>query len=297
MAPRVWILKTILLPLAITACARGDLPEPQITNTPDREPQATQTPIVVDNSIQHLVDQEYAVIWVQAGENLALRTPAGISGTVVENFDWKMRGIELTGNTTLLGSSLWLEVISGEEAGGWVNSWNLTEAVSNSDFCSDSRVIDLLTTFRRRIEAKEYHNLTSLISPSRGLIIRLNWYSPDIIVSQEMVADLFSNVDEIEWGTMADSGLSVVGSFPEVINPKLIDVILQLPEYTCNHLQSGNTANELIWPDEFVNLNYYGAYRPATNGNEFDWRSWAIGIEYIQGDPYIAVMIHYSSEL
>ena len=297
MEPRIWILKTILLLLSLSACARARLPEPEITDlvaNADRPPKATQPTF---DSQDQVVDQEYAVIWVQAGEKLALRQPAGISGIVVENLDWKMREIELTGNTTLLGSSLWVEVVSTDEDGGWVNSWNLTEAVSQSDFCADSRVIELLTTFRRLIEAKEYVNLYKLINPDRGLSFRLNWYSPDINVSREMVIDLFNNLEPIEWGTMADSGLSVVGPFQEVIYPKLIDVILQSPEYTCNQLQSGNIANEPIWPDEFVNLNFYGAYRPAINGNDFDWRTWAIGIEYVQGVPFISVMIHYSSEL
>lgn len=297
MAPRIWISAANLLLIVLAACARGELPESQstdIVSNTDRPPQATQSTI---NSDDHSLDQEYAVIRVQAGEKLALRQPAGISGIVVENLDWKMRGIELTGNTTLLGSSLWVEVVSGDKAGGWVSSWNLTEAVSEGDFCDDSQVIELLTTFRRLIEAKEYANLHKVIIPNKGLSIRLNWYSPDINVSQETIADIFINLEEIEWGTMVDSGLAVVGSFQEVIYPKLIDVILQSPEYTCNHLQSGNTANEPIWPDEFVNLNYYGAYRPALNGNEFDWRTWAIGIEYFEGEPFISVIIHYSSEL
>jgi hypothetical protein len=126
----------------------------------------------------------------------------------------------------------------------------------------------------------------------------LNWYSPEIRFTVEGVMDLLSLQDEIEWGTLADSGLTVIGTFQDVILPKLEDVFLHSPEATCNALKYGSTAGTILWPEELTNMKFYGIYRSSeSDGNEFDWRSWAVGIEYADGNPYIAVLIHYSSEL
>jgi hypothetical protein len=97
---------------------------------------------------------------------------------------------------------------------------------------------------------------------------------------------------------MADSGIETIGTFADVILPKLDDVFLDQSEILCNELRWGNTSGEVQWPDEFQNLNFYSFYRPAPeDGIPFDWRTWAIGVEYIGGQPFITVLIHYSSEL
>jgi hypothetical protein len=240
----------------------------------------------------------YAIVRIPRDERLVIRQPAGQSGTEVGYLEWNAKNVQVTGNRTLLGSSLWREIQFGIDGLGWVNSLNIPEAISADDFCSDQRVIDLLNALRTVIEEENDVGLAKFLNNDRGLSIRLNWYSPDIRFTVEEARDLFSNPDEIEWGVMADSGLIILGTFREVMFPKLEDVFLRAPEATCNALKYGSTAGKIIWPQELTNLKFYGIYRSSeSDGNEFDWRSWAVGIEYADGNPYIAVLIHYSSEL
>jgi len=72
----------------------------------------------------------YAIAWVPGGEALVVRQPAGTSGSEVDELSSDQQGIQLTGNSTLLGSSLWVEIFRAGGGTGWVNSWNLTEVMS-----------------------------------------------------------------------------------------------------------------------------------------------------------------------
>jgi hypothetical protein len=277
--------------VAVTSAAPTEvIVFPTASSTQSQPPTETPMPLA-DGPI-------YAVVRVPRGEKLIIRQPAGQSGTEVGVFEWNAKNIHQTGNRTLLGSSLWVEIEFGVDGLGWVNSMNLTEAIAADDFCADPRVIDLLNSLRIEVEEGDDGGVAGLLNDNRGLTVRLNWYSPEIHYTVEQVSDLFSSLDEVEWGTMADSGLTVIGSFQDVMTPKLEDVFLRAPEATCNALKYGSTAGQILWPDELTNMKFYGVFRSSeVDGNEFDWRSWAVGIEFVDGNPYIATLIHYSSEL
>ncbi|NIM95695.1 MAG: hypothetical protein GTO18_18500, partial [Anaerolineales bacterium] len=223
---------------------------------------------------------EYAVVWVPSDESLAARQPAGISGTILEELDWDARDVWLTENKTFLGSSLWLEISLEDELTGWVNAWNLTRYVPSEIFCRDPAVFSLLDDFQQIVKQGDAEGLEDLVDQDRGLTIRLSWYTPDVQYSIDEISTLFISKEEVEWGTMADSGVEISGSFEEVILTKLKEVFTGQHEMRCNQLGSGNTSGEVKWPDEFVNINYMSFFRPAEEGgNIFDWSTWAVGIE------------------
>jgi hypothetical protein len=287
--------------LALTGCSRGDIPLPTIqpSETPSVSveiyPTQSVTPIVDD---KYPLQVEFASVWASIEDGLVVRNQAGISATIADVIPWNSRHIELTGNRSLLGSSLWLEIQTEDGVTGWVSSWNLTEFVPSSQFCADDQIKSLLDAFIQVFQDPDDSSLRGLISPNRGLSIRLNWYSQDVTFTEDDVDTIFSDTSELDWGIMADSGLMVTGTFGSVIQPKLDDVFTDSPEILCNELKWGNTAGEVIWPEELDRLNFYAYYRPAKEGgNLLDWRTWAIGIEYVDHQPYIAVLIHYSSEL
>lgn len=290
----VVLLWTMHVLSACTQESTAALPIPIVINTAQLTQQVTITP----TSQEPVNSTSYAVVRVYRSEGLVIRQPAGQSGTEVGHLEWNAKNISLTGNRTLLGSSLWVEIQFGVDGVGWVNSLNITEAILADDFCSDQRVFDLLNSLRSAIEQEDDIRLSKMLNENRGLAVRVNWYSPEVRFTVEEAMDLFSNPDQIEWGVMADSGLALVGTFRDMMFPKLEDVFLRSPEATCNALKFGSTAGKIVWPEELTNLKFYGIYRSAeSDGNEFDWRSWAVGIEYFDGNPYIAVLIHYSSEL
>ncbi len=281
----------------LSACAQEStavLPTPIVIKTA----QMTQQVMITPTPQESVISTSYAVVRVPRGEGLVIRQPAGQSGTEVGHLEWNAKNISVTGNRTLLGSSLWVEIHFGVDGVGWVPSMNITEAILADDFCSDQESFDLLNSLRSVIEEQDDIRLAKMLNANRGLAVRVNWYSPEVRFTVEEAMELLSNSDQIEWGVMADSGLAVVGTFRDVIFPKLEDVFLRSPEATCNALKFGNTAGKIVWPEELTNLKFYGIYRSSeSEGNEFDWRSWAVGIEYVDGNPYIVVLIHYSSEL
>ncbi len=285
----------------LMACSRSTVP---LSVVPTSEviaditaitPQPTETAVPFE---KYPLQREYAAVWVSKEEGLVVRSEAGISATGVEILPWDSRQIYLTGNRSLLGSSLWVEININGGITGWVNAWNISEYTPSSQFCEDGRVIDLLDQFQRDFRNHEESALRELISPNRGLTLRLNWYSPDITFSYDKVDSMFTDETEYDWGMMADSGLQIVGPVSEIIQPKVEDVFSGSAERLCNELKWGNTAGEVLWPEELKNLNFYAFYRPAVeSGNLFDWRTLAVGIEYVNHQPFIAILVHYSSEL
>jgi hypothetical protein len=299
---RIFVLCLIFcLIFVLSGCSRGDVPLPTfpVAETfvlpTDQAPTQTATPQV---SEKYPLNVEYAAVWALKEEGLSVRNQAGISATIAEVIPWDSRQIYLTGNRSLLGSSMWLEIMTETNTKGWVSAWNLTEYVSPSQFCDDSQTRNVLEGFLQALQDPENNRLKGFISPNRGLSIRLNWYSPDVTYSVDEVDSIFKDVREMDWGTMADSGLQITGSFEKVIQPKLEDVFTDPPESLCNELEWGSTAGTVLWPNELENLNFYAFYRSAKEGgNPLDWRTWAIGIEYVNHQPFIAILIHYSSEL
>jgi hypothetical protein len=48
---------------------------------------------------------------------------------------------------------------------------------------------------------------------------------------------------------------------------------------------------------EYDNVNFYTVYKPGTDQyGGLDWRAWTVGVEYIEGKPYLFSLIHYQWE-
>ena len=287
----------LTLIIVITACTRTwipletrIIPSPSVpVETPER---STPTPDEEASGVN------YAVVWVEAEETLTVTKPAGISGMVVSELAHGQRGIQLTGGSTLLGSSTWVEINIPGGGVGWVNAWNLTENISPSDFCQDTRVNSLLDDFNRALIDEDGELLASLVNPERGLTLRHDWWNPEILISPDKVHSLYSDLSEVDWGVLSGSQFPIHGSFRQIIVPQLEDVFASSMEIACNQMIAGVTSQPTIWPECFSNMNFYAFYRPSPEGgNQFDWRTWAIGIEYVNNQPYLSVVIQYRGDI
>ncbi len=237
----------------------------------------------------------YMVVWAPADGGLPVREPAGTQGTVVDSLPRDQRGIHLTGRTTRLGSSDWVEIVRPNGGTGWVNSWNLTEDVPAGRFCADTRARALIDQLRAAIAGRDGAMLGALISPRHGLAIRLDWWNPEILYSPNAIADLFRAQGVVEWGT--DQGSGVEGSFAQVVLPALDSGLSGTAEVACNQLPAGETARPVQWPGEYANLNYVSLYTPAPPTARFGWRTWAIGFEYVDDTPFITALVQYRGEI
>jgi hypothetical protein len=108
---------------------------------------------------------------------------------------------------------------------------------------------------------------------------------------------LFNSNATYDWGAHPASGESLIGTFTDKVLASLIDVIGTDPKRICNTLQEGlsygNTSEQIAWPALYRSLNFISLYRPAPSDEELNWRTWAVGIDYVNGEPFIAVLVQY----
>jgi len=240
----------------------------------------------------------YSAFGVSPDASLIVRQPAGISGTVVAKLPADMRHIDLTGQATPLGTSTWVEITVPSGRTGWVNLWNLTEDVEPQAFCQDPRVPALLDTFFTALRDRSGESLAQTVSPRRGLVLHHDWWNPEIVIPLSEVTDLMQRIDSVAWGVQRGSGAPIVGSFRDRMLPELDALLAGTPQQACNQLLSADTSITAEWPDEYARMNFISFHIPAPDpGTRFNWRSWAIGVEYVDGVPFVAILIRYQGDL
>lgn len=291
----------LCLGVLVGGCRQSLVPAATATAPATDEPTAT-TPVepttTPQPTLQTSTEFAYAVLGAAADTPLQARQPAGITSMAVGSLAADQRGIAITGRSTKLGSSTWVEILLPQGGTGWVNAWNLTEDVSPTGFCEDPRVPDLINRFILAIQQRDGAQLSQLVSPRRGLVVRYDWWNPEVIFGPAEVSLIFQDPVARIWGVNRDSQQPISGPFREVILPRLDDVFSVAPEQACNQLGAGTTAVEAEWPAEYTNLNYLSYYRPApTPGNALNWRTWALGIEFVEGQPYLAYLVQYRGEI
>ncbi len=240
----------------------------------------------------------YSVMLVPDDEFLAIRNPAGAAGSEVASLEFDDRGLLLTGNSTALGSSTWIEVELAGGQTGWVNAANLTESVSREVFCADVRSIELLNTVLQAFSNEDGALLAQVTNPRRGLLIRNEWWNDAVEFSPGGIAGLFSDRTVYEWGEQAGGRFQVSGTFSDIVAARVEEVVSQQPEVSCGELQSGVSSIPPAWPSAYTNLNFYSIFKPApASGNPYNWRAWAFGMEYVQGVPYLTVLVHFHGDV
>jgi len=290
-----------MLLLATSACRQAVVPLP--TPTLSKEEQSASSPTSApapeaQPTAPSLGQVPYAVAWAGDGGPLAVRQPAGITSMAVASLAADQRGLTATGKTTQMGSSTWVEINLPEGGKGWIREWNLTEDVPSATFCEDVRVADLANQFIVAVTERDGGKLSALVSPRRGLIIRHDWWNPEVNLGYSSVSGFFLDPTPITWGINRDSELAINGTIRDVILPQLEEVFAIAPELTCNTLGVGSTARDAMWPSDYSNVNYISFYRAAPEpGSQLNWRTWALGFEYLDGQPYLTLLVQYRGEI
>ena len=181
------------------------------------------------------------------------------------------------------GSLYWPSVLIAPA--GFASSSNPT---SHEAFCADTRIPALIDQLRASMNQSNGEMFAALVSPTSGVNVRLWAYSYEVNYSAAAARNIFTGTDSYNWGG-GPSGIPDVGSFKDIIQPKLLEV-LNAPnmETYCDDLTKVFPLSN-PWP--YPNIRYYNLYKPATPGNEFDFRTWLIGLEYINNQPYLYGMV------
>jgi hypothetical protein len=235
---------------------------------------------------------DFTVVWIGDGQQLILREEAGLAASEIAGVLPTQASIIRTGRKTTLGSSEWVQIETPSGIKGWVPSWNLTEDVPPEGFCADPRVQLLIDDLRNAISSEGAEELEEILSPKRGLVIRHDPWNPEVQIGFGELPGIFHDPTDYLWGTRYASQTQIRGSFSQLLVPALTDVLDSETRLNCNEIEVGSGAPSMLWPDDYRNLNLVSLHRPALeNGNPFNWRTWVLAIEYVEGQPFIAVLV------
>lgn len=231
----------------------------------------------------------YAVILVADNDALNIRSGAGISHPVVGSFPPDAINVMRTGPVTSVDGAEWWEVQNPGGGIGWVNSYYLTEYVSHDAFCADTRIAPLIEQLKAGMNASNGIQFASLVSPKHGVDVRLWAYATPVNFNTTTARNVFTSATIYNWGS-GPAGFPDYGTFVEVIQPKVLDV-LNAPnmETYCDNLTK---VYPLYRPWPYPGVRYYNLHRPGTPEIELDFRTWLVGIEYVNGEPFIFGMVN-----
>lgn len=232
----------------------------------------------------------YAVIRVAEGDVLNIRQLAGASYPVIGSFSSNTINIMRTGPIAQdTDGNVWIEVQNPSGGTGWVNASYLTEYVTHDAFCADPRIAPLIEKLKTSMNQSDGLLLSQQISPAHGMNVHLWAYQPPVHYTPEQAVGAYDSTEIFDWGG-GPSGMPDYGTFKEVIQPKMLDV-LNAPnmETYCDSLDKVYPL-ALPWP--YPGIHFYNLYKPGTPGTELDYRTWLIGIEYYKGELYIYSMVN-----
>lgn len=243
----------------------------------------------------------YSVAFLADGEILNVRSGPGVTFDIISNLESNSHKLIPTGVKEIVDEITWVE-IQQENRTGWVSGDYLTEEKTAGEVCNDPRVGEILDRFTQAVRDKDGETLSRLVSPVHGLTIHHNlWNPPVIFKSLKDILPIFTSSEEFDWGIQDGSGEPIIGSFNDKIMPLLENVLLQNHTRHCNTLErgvaTGPTAGYVYWPYDYSSFNYIAMFRPAPSDQELDWRTWVAGIEYVDGQPYVVVLIQFHWEI
>ncbi|MCX7755552.1 MAG: NBR1-Ig-like domain-containing protein [Anaerolineales bacterium] len=253
-------------------------------NAPLNPPEATPLPSFTS---------PYAVIGLPPESALNLYAAPGTENPIAGSLPSNARNIERGTTVVTIGSERWVEARLPGQIAGWVKDSHLTESIAPETFVTDARPIQRIVALAQAMNQSDGNLFASLISPKRGVTIYYHgtWSNP-VTYDFTRAQQAFTNPEIIHWGPEGASGYEAIGTFAEIIRPKLLDALnapyqihANTPLYAAMYVEP--------WPGIYQNLNYYAILKPPTPGLELDWRIWLAGFEYVDGVPYLAALLHY----
>jgi hypothetical protein len=257
--------------------------------------EVTKKPVQDDSTDDKV--EIYQVAFVEEEDVLNVRREPGADSRIIGELNNREDDVELLHEEEWVHDSLWIRV-KVDEIAGWVNSRYLTAVIDEDRFCRDEEPRQIALALAKLIEERDSESLADLVAEGRGLRIRRHWWNPEVLLSEQDIADIFSSSEEYEWGRADGTGDDIIGSFRTVILPLLDENLLQANESGCNEILHGGTAGFVKLPSSYEGINYYSFFRPPPeDGIEMDWGSWVVGIENWQGEYRLSFLIHYQWEI
>lgn len=280
--------ETPSLPVIPTESAPSPLP----TFTQIATPTLAYTPTPVAT-----FDSTVSVVFVSEQQSVAVYSRPDAKAEVIDYLEANQTNLPISGNYQVENGRLWVEIQLPQGGIGWVDTQYVTSAYPADQFCSYPQVQGLTASILDIFYQKNGDRLAEIVSPIHGLRVRTHWSNAEVFWGdRQEISSLFTDSIVYTFGVDKLSQAPLQGTFSEIVYPLLVDVREGGIE-TCNTLEQGLAADWVSgfiqWPFEYANLNYLARFRPAPPEDELNWRMWAFGIEWINQQPYLTVMVHY----
>jgi len=156
--------------------------------------------------------------------------------------------------------------------------------------CDDPQVVTLIDSLKKAMLNADGALLSSLVSPN-GMEVRWVRYGSPVTYTSAQAAFLFETTFEADWGAEPGSGQEKKGAFHDVIAPDMVKVFNQPYTLHCNEIRHGGASYDIRWP---YAKDFYSIYDAGTqqNGN-LDWRTWVVGVEYVNDKPFIYALMQF----
>ncbi len=106
-------------------------------------------------------------------------------------------------------------------------------------FCEDPQVMEFVENFIWGVEAESGQLIGTMVTESKGLNVRLEWWNTTVHFSKEQIEQIYKEDTSYDWGIADGSGAPVQGTFMEVVQPKLLDVVEGEYVISCDTLEPG----------------------------------------------------------
>jgi hypothetical protein len=227
-----------------------------------------------------------SVLSMRAGPGLDYRRVGGVEANMVN--------LPLTGRIKGTTPRVWYELRRSGGGTGWITSFYVAEYVAPDVFCQDDRPKALITNFAKAVNDSDGQLVASLVSPMHGVTLRL-WRDQLALNYLRYAPYLFSSDYPVNWGPPPGGVKGEVGSLRDAIYPRLKDVFGADYELYCNDASKVSTAFQ-PWRSEYKNINFYTVYKPESQDGKRDWRAWLLGVDYVDGNPYLFSLTNFQLE-
>ena len=159
-----------------------------------------------------------------------------------------------------------------------------------ANVCTDPQVITLIDSLKRAMLNNDGALLSSLVSPN-GMEVRWVRYGTIVTYTPEQALFLYETDYSPNWGDEPGSGMPKQGAFHDVIVPDLLKVFNQPYTLHCNEIRHGGATYDVSWP---YSKDFYSVYFTGTDQYGYlDWHTWVVGIEYVNGKPFIYALMQF----
>lgn len=182
------------------------------------------------------------------------------------------------------GSYYWYGVLIAK--GGFTAT---SDVVSHEAFCADTRIPALIEQLKASMNQSNGDLFAGLVSPVHGVDVRLWAYHAPVNYNTTSARSVFTSSEVIAWGSGPAGGTEYgTGTFAQIIQPRMLEVF-NAPnmETYCDNLTK---VFPLATPWPYPSIRYYNLYKPASS-QTFDFRTWLIGFEYVNNQPYLHSLV------